>query len=282
MRVLVDNDVLVPGLGAEHGLSLLFEWNGHAVLFDTGQSSLLMENARRMGVDLSRVEFVVLSHGHYDHGGGLAAFLDRYPHTRVIAHIDAYKRRWARGERPPARAIGIPSEQPPGFEAVSGVVTVCPGVTMLTDIPRHHPEGCGTRGFSLLPDRCEPDTVPDDSGLVFETKSGLVLVTGCCHAGIRNYLDLVAERWPHRPIVALIGGLHLRSAEDAELREAIDAIAEASVAAVGPLHCTGERGRAALDVSGQFRTEPLGAGADVRFRDGDMVVSLSPVDPQSC
>ena len=263
IRVLVDNTATGPSLGGEHGLSLLLRWGDHVVLFDTGQTSLLLDNARALGEDLGAVELIVLSHGHYDHGGGLPDLLALRPELEVVAHPAVRTRRWSFKPGLSPRSIGLAESLLQGgvrFRFHEHPVEIAPGCTFLGAIERKHDEGSCVRHFFLDPEGTKPDRVPDDSGLVIDTRTGLVLITGCGHAGVANYLDGVRGRWPSRPIRMVLGGLHLQGASDEELESSIKALREAEVETVVPMHCTGPRGIEALAAANGFETRPLQTG----------------------
>jgi len=266
IRVLVDNTVYRAGLGAEHGLSLFIRWNDHALLFDTGQSDLFVRNARALDVELSSLDLVVLSHGHYDHGGGLPAFLASHAGVPIVTHPGAVVARWSCKPGMAPRSIGLADSiraRRDLFQFCEQPTEIAEGCTFLGGIPRAHSEGCGVRDFFLDPEQRDPDGVLDDSGVVFDTTKGLVLITGCCHAGIANYLALVRSLWPSKNIRMVLGGLHLAAASHSEKHDAISALEGAGVESVAAMHCTGFRGAQALDAAGGFATIVLETGAMV-------------------
>ncbi len=271
MIVLLDDTATRPGLKGEHGLSLWIRWGGHSMLFDTGQSARFLDNAQELGVEVTRPDVLVLSHGHYDHGGGLPDLLAAGVVPRVVAHPGVTVARWSCKPGMAPRAIGLDDtlrEREGLFSRHATPVEVAPGCTFLGAIPRFHPEGSGVRHFYLDPEGREPDRVEDDSGVVFDTREGLVLVTGCGHAGVANYLAVVKARWPDRPLRMVVGGLHLQAATEPELENAVAALESSGVGTVAAMHCTGSRGAEALAASDRFETLTPETGSWIRVGAG--------------
>ncbi len=277
VTVLVENTVYRAGLLAEHGLSLLIETQDDVVLFDTGQTDLVVRNARALNVDLSRVTSCVLSHGHYDHAGGLAAVFELLPRTVVVhAHTSIWSPRWSVKPGKPPKYVGVdPALQAhrARFSLHASPAYVCDGVTFLGSVRRCYHEGDGLSNFYLDQDGIEADCLPDDSGVLVDTAAGVLLITGCGHAGVRNYLDHGRSVLPGRKWAMVMGGLHLRGASETDLADARDALLDAKVPHVGAMHCTGPRGLVALSgVPGlQAHAMPVGTVVEVS-KDGGVVV----------
>jgi 7,8-dihydropterin-6-yl-methyl-4-(beta-D-ribofuranosyl)aminobenzene 5'-phosphate synthase len=270
--VLADNTVSTRGLLAEHGLAYWIEVGARRILFDTGQGLVLRANATALGIDLQAVETVVLSHGHYDHTGGLAAVLGQAPcHVTVHAHPDALLPKFKR-EQAGARAIGIP---PPSLTALSGPhcrtllsrepVEVAPGVYATGEIPRRHPDEPALESFCLDPEGRRADPLLDDQALFIATDQGTVVLLGCAHAGVINTLDRVVALTDDRPLLAVIGGLHLRSATSDRLAWTVDALRRFHIAKLYPAHCTGAAAAAALWVAFPGQCLAAGVGATLSF-----------------
>jgi 7,8-dihydropterin-6-yl-methyl-4-(beta-D-ribofuranosyl)aminobenzene 5'-phosphate synthase len=253
VTVLADNTVGTRGLLAEHGLALWVEVGDRRLLFDTGQGLVLAANASALGIDLRTLDTVVLSHGHYDHTGGLATVLGQASgRVTVHAHPDALLPKFAR-DQASARAIGIPA---PSLAALSGsrrrlllsreAVEVAPGVRMTGEIPRRHLDEPTTEAFCLDPDGHHADPLLDDQALFMATGQGTVVLLGCAHAGVINTLDHIAELTGGAPLCAVLGGLHLRAASPARLAWALAALQRFSIVTLCPMHCTGMAATAAL------------------------------------
>jgi len=200
LYTLVENTTTHPELMAEHGLSLYIETGNTRILFDAGQSTAFAENARSMGVSLTDVDFVVLSHGHYDHGGGLLPFLEINKKAPVYIQKHAFQRfRNSKGKE-----IGLDSrlEHHPRVMLTEETLTLAPGITLVSCAHRtgKYPTDCD--GMHI----CREDGIVRDDFcheqyLLLEEKGKKILISGCSHRGILNIMD-----W-FQPDV-LIGGFH--------------------------------------------------------------------------
>lgn len=246
ITVLADNYVAVPNLLAEHGLSMLVEADDLRILFDTGQGRVLRSNADALGIRLEGLDAVVLSHGHYDHTGGLEILLRECAPSAVFLHPAALQPKYARSNNPPHRSIGIPESSHHALSAVPGravwtksATEVVPGVWCTGEIPRVPANGPSETGFFLDGDCREPDPLADDQALFIETRNGLVVIAGCTHAGVANTLDRVSELTGRHEVFAVAGGLHLWRAPHPALEASASALARRNVRILAPCHCTG-------------------------------------------
>lgn len=243
VSILNDNLAGPPTFMAEHGLSLLVEIDGRSFLWDCGSTDITIKNARRMGIDLRSIEGIGLSHGHYDHCGGLLSVLEVAGPKPVYVHPGAFVPRYAvtGGSR---RFIGIPfcreqvESSCSSLELSSGPIEVMPGVVMSGEIPRVTEfEGCETNLFSVQDGVMANDTFPDDQSLLVKTPDGVIVVTGCAHAGLVNILKHVVERYGD--IRAVIGGTHLGLGDGKRLQPTIDYLDEVLPEKMIFNHCTG-------------------------------------------
>lgn len=216
VTLLVENTVQRRGLLAEHGLSYAIDFGGRRVLFDTGQTpEVLANNASRLDWPLARVEAVVLSHGHFDHTGGLPAVLEAAPAARIFIHPAALAPKFQRVEG----KIGDYSTTPPSLAALgrhranvrptTGVTEVVPGLFATGEIPRTNDYETTGGAFYLDAGGLTVDPIVDDQSLFFRAADGVVIILGCSHAGVVNTVDYVLSLHPGEPLAAVIGGMHL-------------------------------------------------------------------------
>lgn len=237
--VLCDNETSDPACGCEWGLSLAIDLGDSdgLWLWDTGQTALFLQNAAALGVDATSARGLALSHGHFDHTGGLEALMSAGFTGAVHAHPACASARYAK-EKGTARHIGPPAPLP-AFVPAGPVTQLAPGLTLITDIPREPGRFQAVQGFSLDPAGSQPDTVPDDSFLVLETDKGPVVILGCCHSGLANSLACAAERLGSRSFHAVLGGLHLYKATPEAVAETAQALTQYAVNNLIAGHCTG-------------------------------------------
>ena len=274
ITILVDNRG-APGLVTEHGLSLHIRTAGHNLLFDTGQSDACTINSRILGLDLGEIDAIVLSHGHYDHTGGLAQVLGLARRAEMYCHPAAVSPRYAVRDhqpkplhmpRPSMAALDrLPEER---LHWVQQSMQLAATIGLSGPIPRQ--TACEDTGgpFFLDTGGQRPDPIDDDLALWIDTPTGLVVCVGCAHAGLVNTLVQVQRLTGGRPIRAVIGGFHLLSANERRLRATIDALRTLAPEAIIPCHCTGEAAVAALSAAFGERCHPGHAGLRCQYGAG--------------
>lgn len=253
IRVLVDNRA-AEGLAAEHGFSLWLEVSGRRVLFDTGQGAALVPNAAALGCDLSQVDVLLLSHGHYDHTGAVADVVRLAPSSRIFCHSNVFVPRYSirPDEAPRAISMALPSGEalfsvPDGrVQWVTRPRLIADGIGISGPVPRRHSLEDTGGPFFLDPDGCTPDSISDDLSLWIETPRGLVVFTGCCHSGLVNTVEHIREASGVEKIHGIIGGLHLVNASRERIEFTCSALREWNPAFVVPCHCTGEEANSYL------------------------------------
>jgi 7,8-dihydropterin-6-yl-methyl-4-(beta-D-ribofuranosyl)aminobenzene 5'-phosphate synthase len=266
IRVLCDNNA-GPFFGTlgEHGFAALIEGEGESILFDTGAGNTLLHNAQRMNLDLRQVAQVVLSHGHYDHAGGLWPLLQSCGAKRVLAHPGVFARRYTVREGV-HRSIGIP--YPEEFLAGMGATfsysdqfrEVAPGIFLTGEVPRLTPFEEGDAGLFCDMSGCDRDQVPDDQSLVLVTKKGLLLLLGCCHAGVVNTVEHARLKTGVDELYGIMGGCHLAYSSQAQLDATVKALRRYGVKKICAGHCTGfeAAARLAKEFPGCFRQAHVG------------------------
>jgi 7,8-dihydropterin-6-yl-methyl-4-(beta-D-ribofuranosyl)aminobenzene 5'-phosphate synthase len=288
ITTLVTNVAGNPHEGdGEWGYSALVEVDGHKILYDTGASpDLVLKNAAALKIDLHDVEDVVLSHNHWDHVSGLMTLrrelMKTNPRALSRVHVGAriFEPRLNAGGENQNGLRTIKDE----YTATGGTFIVhdkpteiFPGVWLTGPVPRPHDEKNWFPGLSLetANGRIE-DNVPEDSALVFNTDGGLVILSGCAHAGIVNIADYSVTIVPGKTLLAVVGGLHLFSASDQVLEWTGKSLKHYKVQYLLGGHCTGleptyrlrqslglNRKTAVVSVVGSSFT--LGSGIDPRF-----------------
>jgi 7,8-dihydropterin-6-yl-methyl-4-(beta-D-ribofuranosyl)aminobenzene 5'-phosphate synthase len=252
LKITILSTMLADGkeLG-EWGFAALVDADGHLILFDTGQhSDVVLKNAQTLGLDLSRVPEVVLSHDHWDHVGGLLTLrqsvLGKAPNALARVHVGEgifYPRTsFNRGiEDNEALLLKESYEKTGGvFITHSTPAELYPGVWLTGPIPRKYPErNWSVSGQVKTAQGWVEDTVPEDQALVFDTDQGLVLLVGCAHAGIVNTVDYARAIVRPARVHALIGGIHLFNASDQTLDWTTGKLAEVGVENFLGAHCTG-------------------------------------------
>jgi 7,8-dihydropterin-6-yl-methyl-4-(beta-D-ribofuranosyl)aminobenzene 5'-phosphate synthase len=248
VKVVVLSTMLADSGIGEWGFAALVEADGHRILFDTGaRPDTVLRNARELGVDLSGVRDVVLSHNHSDHTGGLVVLRREY----AKANADALSRAWVgRGiflPRIPALPTGGMPAVKADYEAeggrfveLDGPRELFPGVWLTGPVPRVHSERNWSGTGRIRTDQgAVEDNLPEDQALVFDTDRGLVVLFGCGHAGVVNTLTYARSIVRDAPVHAVLGGLHLFEKDDAALDWTADRLRDLGVANLLGAHCTG-------------------------------------------
>ena len=274
MTCLVENSVYAAGLRAEHGLSIFIELGEATVLLDAGQTSLATENARTLDVDLARVTDLVVSHGHYDHTGGLAQVLAAAESPRVHAHPAAFEPKFAKREDGHFESIGAGLRADDvcsrGGELVlsAGPNELAPGVWTSGEIPRTHRWEKTNGAFFLDTYEQSVDSLIDDQCLFLDAPEGPIIFTGCAHSGIVNMMEYVAELTGRSRIHAVVGGIHLVSAASARIEKTIEAFHRFDVQRVILGHCTGFKALRRFWDAFEERCFLLNVGARFIFESG--------------
>ena len=278
LRVLVDNMTCVDRyFGGEPALSLYLECGGKHILFDTGYSDLLCSNAGKMGIDLLNLDYIVLSHGHIDHTGGLPtlmrlfleAAIEERPHRipMVVAHPHCFYPR----PMPRLADVGSPVDEARLARQFPVTTSRTPvwlteNLVFLGEVERAMDDAVPDRHRKrtiITPDGMEPDRVLDDTALAFRSRSGLVIITGCSHSGIGNIIHYAQKVCKESRVRDVIGGFHLKESDREALSATLACLKSVSPVALHPCHCTSLAAKIAL--AGVTTVGVVGVGSVLEF-----------------
>ncbi len=253
IQILIDNSLHCEGLIPEDGFAAFIVADGKKILFDTGEDGNVVGNAKKLGIDLLSLDYIALSHGHHDHINGLAALVKLYQEAgikkekrpKLLAHPDCFIIRY-KGEK---NDIFIGSNLP--LEAIQKefdcVFTKKPyalskNLTFLGEIPRTNDfEGKIPIGVAEHEGQMKADFIYDDSALIYTSEDGLVIISGCSHAGICNIVDYAKTVGEDERIVQVIGGLHLKSSDGDFICKVLEELKARKVKKLCACHCTGSQ-----------------------------------------
>jgi len=266
ITMLVEDTAPYRGHLGEHGFSLLLEAGDETVLFDAGQGLAILHNAQALKVDWGKIRKVALSHGHYDHTGGLPQVLSQ-TRAKVFLHPQTTIARFKRTKEGEVKEIGPPWRPQELTEAGAslyyqvGPVEIGPGMRLTGPIPRRHPLEVPTEEFLIKQGEAFfPDPFRDDQALVVEREEGLTVILGCAHAGLINTLDYARELTGQDRIETVIGGTHLLGASSERLSWTVEALGKMNIGQLAVSHCTGFAAAAELYQAFGSRIRPLNTG----------------------
>ena len=242
------NNAAPDGFQSEHGLSFWIDYNGKHVLFDAGQTDIIQKNAEQIGINLANTDTVILSHGHYDHTGGIPSVFTAAEKATLYLHPRAMDLKYSRkGGR--VKMIGMSEATKEVVHLVDGKgkmvwtelpTEVFPGLFVTGTIPRTTSFE-DTGGDFYLDENCtRPDELLDDQAIYFKTENGLAVLLGCGHAGVVNTLSYILGLTGEKQIHTVVGGMHLLNASLERIEYTIDALKRYGVQEIGMAHCTGD------------------------------------------
>ena len=246
ITTLSENTAGAIDLLAEWGLSILIETGKENILFDTGQTITAGYNTDNLEIDLNQIDKIVLSHGHYDHTGGLHQILRKMgKEVEIIAHPDIWAAKYRRRKGKKDKYIGIQFQRQEleslgaRFTLTTKPAQVADNIMTTGEVPMVTDyETIDSALFVKENTGWQPDKLLDDLSLIINTKSGLVVVLGCAHRGMINTLYHAQQLTGVKPIHAVIGGAHLVHASEERIRLTITALKELGVQKLGLCHCT--------------------------------------------
>ena len=269
IKVLVDNNTIIDKyLTGEPGFSLWIETGGRKILFDTGYSEIFIRNASMLGLNVENIDTVVISHGHSDHTWGLIYLISHYDireikrRPELIAHPQMLDRKRSGGFDIGMILAREVLEEYFVTKLSAEPLRITDRLTWLGEIPRtvERSRAVGTRisGGAEADDDCM-----DDSALVYEGRSGLVIITGCSHSGICNIIDYARRLTGEERVADVIGGFHMLNMPDDRMNAVTDWLRQNPPLLMHPCHCTDLKAKIAL--SQAVPIEEVGVGLELVY-----------------
>lgn len=246
IKTLVENTSISEEFGSEHGLSIYIETNDRKILFDVGASELFLENAKKMNINITNIDYLVISHGHYDHGGGLRAFLQKNTKAEIFLHRLAFDKHFALYPNNKLEFIGLEEglKQNKQIVLTSDRFFISRGIQVFSNIIQKEPAPISNSSLFMEQNgQMIKDIFAHEQNLIIEEDGKSLLITGCAHNGIVNILEHFYSLKGRMPDY-VIGGFHLssRSSGGNENFENIDRISKQLIdtkAKYYTCHCTG-------------------------------------------
>lgn len=264
---LIDDECQNRGLEGEHGLSFLIEWNDKTILFDTGATGRFADNAEKLEIDIGDVDVAVISHGHYDHAGGLERFFQENSRAQVYMAEGADLNHYSKDPGSPYKYIGIDenvlNKYNNRISFLKGRTEIRDNVFILKEFKNEYPIPKGNKYLYMEKDgTILNDTFDHEIVMVLKEDKGIVIFSGCSHRGIINVVETVFDEFKNIPVKAIFGGFHLMgrpSSGMVEEKEDIiftaEKLSQYEIERIYTCHCTGKRAFTILN-------DVLGGGID--------------------
>jgi len=278
LTVLTDNNVLQSkNFLGEHGLSFYIESGNKKILFDTGYSDVFIKNACKMGINLLDLDYIVLSHGHYDHTWGLSYYLPFYAASlkqgvcvkkpTILTHPESFDQK--SDEKTGELGMLVPEEKLKknfDIKLTREPFWLTENLIFLGEIPRKNNfEGKECLGKVLKNNKLQDDFINEDSALVFNSNDGIVIITGCSHSGICNIIEYSKNICNNSSIIDIIGGFHLLSPSENRAISTAEYMSKQNIDTIYPCHCTNLQSKIIL--SKYLNVKELGVGLTLEYMD---------------
>lgn len=240
MRIvtLIENLVYKMGLIAEHGLAIYIETENKKILFDTGQSGSFLKNARQLDISIADIDILVLSHGHYDHTGGLYPFLEKNSKAKVYAKKDIFTPKYAGRNR----FIGTLFKKEiieNRLVFVEEMMEIAENIFIMPDIVIHNSDDTHFKGLNKKEgEKFITDEFDDELFIAIKEKKQINIVTACSHRGITNICTTATEYFK-LPVGLILGGFHLKDCDPEQFRQITQYLQVLNPISIGVCHCTG-------------------------------------------
>ncbi len=258
ITVLIENKNFNPALESEHGLSFFVEGENSTFIFDCGHTGLAWKNAVALGVDLTAINFAVISHAHYDHAGGFPSLINYVTPKILYTGIDFWIEKFSRADENFAyKGAGFTADDLTRWniqqKICHDVLQIDEKIFLVGNFERRF-------NFETIPKKFvrgenkSPDTFSDEICMVLRGDDGLTVIVGCSHVGILNILSTVAKRFDEK-IIRVIGGVHLLNADDERIDKTLTVLKNFGVHDLKLCHCSGEK------ICGKIDAEILSTGS---------------------
>lgn len=242
-------------LHIEHGLSIYIEVDNKGILFDTGQSGNFIDNAEKLNIDLKNLDYVVISHGHFDHSGGLARLIKEInPSIELYLGNGFFNKKYSLREDGDYSYLGntfdesLLKENNISFKYVTeDIINLTENVMVFTNFQREEEfENTDPHMYLKKEKNYIKDEFLDEISLGIKSSKGLVIIVGCSHVGVLNIINTIEDRTGLK-VYGLIGGTHLVKEDDEKINKIIEYLKEKDIKLIGACHCTGKHGETMLE-----------------------------------
>lgn len=235
-------------LKTTHGLSFFIEINNKFYLFDTAQDDLVVKNAAELGYDLNNLEKVIISHNHYDHGGGLKSLISNFGPQEIVLHEEFFKEKYD-VKRKKKRYLGIEYDRKTLLKTGSEIQEISKDISYLNEnifiaanFKRKNSFEKINKRFNIKEDnKLSLDYFKDEIALGIESSKGLIILLGCSHPGVVNMISSIIEKTRNNKIHYILGGTHLIEGDEERINKTLDYLKTLDVDYLGFSHCTGKK-----------------------------------------